>query len=571
MARKIVVVGGVALGAKAACRAKRMDPEADVYLIDKDEYISYGGCGIPFYISGDVSDASELRSTSFHMLRDERFFLKDKGVIAMTGTEVTAIDRAGKTVSFRRKDGTSGAMEYDKLVLATGAMPRRLNLPGEELENVFTVGNLHDAIAIKNKVTGGGVEKAVVVGGGFIGLEMAEALSDMWEIETSVVEVCDQIMPGFVSANFSRMAARHMEENGVAVYTAEKVEAILGNGAVSAVKTDKRTLDADIVIMSVGVVPNTGLAVAAGLDVTPQGTIVVNERMQTSDPDIYAGGDCVSVKNLVTGEPGYFPLGSMANRQGRVIGTNVAGGDACFKGAVGSFAVKIFDIALAGAGLSVDRARTAGFDAEGIHVAQFDRAHFYIEKEIVFLELVVDRKTRRVLGIQGFGGKSSKMVDRVNSVAVILKYKPTVDDIGNLEIAYSPPFASAMDVVNALGNAAANYLDGRYRPITMDEFDTCWKERDNGGVFFLDCRASADARPYADKYPEIWKSIPHDQLQDRMDEVPRDKRLILICNTGVRSYEAQLNLDAAGITDNVSVGAGMAGLKAWGVDIELDE
>lgn len=571
MSRKIVVVGGVALGSKAACRAKRVDPKAEVYLIDKDEYISYGGCGIPFYVSGDVSDVSELRSTSFHMVRDERFFLKDKGVIAMTGTEVVAINRQAKQVDIKRKDGTTDTLPYDKLVLSTGTTPRKLNLPGEDLENVFTVANLNDAIAIKQKVTKGSIEKAVIVGGGFIGLEMAEALADMWEIETSVVEFCDQIMPGFVSPSLARMAQTSLEKKGVKVYTSEKVSAIVGDGSVTSVKTDKQSLEADMVIMAVGVVPNTALAKDIGLEVTPQGWIVVNDHMQTSDPDIYSGGDCAAVKNLITGELGCFPLGSMANRQGRVIGTNIAGGEGRFDGAVGSFVIKIFENALAGAGLTVDKARAAGFDAVGIQVAQFDRAHFYFEKEVIFLELVVDCKTRKVLGIQGYGGKDSGMVGRINAVAPLLKYNPGVEEISNLELAYSPPFASAMDIINAVGNAASNYLDGRYRAITMEEFNKYWENRASGEIFFLDCRAKADAQPFADKFPEVWKSIPHDQLVDRMDEVPRDKKLVLICNTGVRSCETQLNLNEQGITNNVNVGAGMAGLKTWGIDFGMDK
>jgi len=510
------------------------------------------------------------------MVRDERFFLKDKGIIAMTGTEALSIDRDNKTVEIKKKDGSPDNLVYDKLVLAMGTRPRKLNLPGEDLKNVYTASNLRDAIGIKQQVTAGTIEKAVIIGGGFIGLEMAEALADMWEIDTTIVEVCDQIMPGFVGSHLATMATKRIKDHDVTVYTSEKVEAIIGGGkdgedSVSAVKTDKRTLEADLVIMSVGVVPNTELAAAAGLDVTDKGVIVVNDHMQTSDPDIYSGGDCVTIPNLITGEPGYYPLGSMANRQGRVVGTNIAGGDAAFEGGVGSFVVKIFDSALAGAGLTVETAKRSGFDAAGIQVAQFDRAHFYIEKEIVFLELVVDRKTRRVLGIQGFGPMESEVVGRVNAVAPILKYKPTVEDISNLELAYSPPFASAMDIINALGNAAANYLDGRYRPLEMDGFAECWANKDCGDTCFLDCRANADAQPFQDKYPDIWKSIPHDQLQDRLDEVPRDKKLVLVCNTGVRSYEAQLNLDAAGITNTVSAGAGVAGLKAWGVDLGMDD
>jgi NADPH-dependent 2,4-dienoyl-CoA reductase/sulfur reductase-like enzyme/rhodanese-related sulfurtransferase len=571
MSRKIVIIGGVALGPKAACRAKRLDPEAEVYLIDKDEYISYGGCGIPFYISGDVSDESELRSTSFHMVRDERFFLQDKGVIAMTGTEVTRIDRDNKTVHIRKKDNSTDTLPYDKLVIATGTRPRHLNIPGENLANVFTVSNLRDAMGIKNTVTNEGPEKAVIIGAGFIGLEMAEALADMWEIETTIVEVCDQVMPGFVGSQLATMVEKRLNKHGVTVHTKEKVVEILGEGKVTGVRTDKRELAADLVILSAGVIPNTDLAKAAGLEVTPQGLIVVNEKMQTSDPDIYSGGDCVTVPNLVTGQPGYFPLGSMANRQGRVVGTNIVGGNAVFDGAVGSFVVKIFDSSLAGAGLTVDKARAAGFDAAGVMVAQFDRAHFYIEKEIIYLELVVDRRTRRVLGIQGFGGSGCEMVGRINAVATILKYKPPVEEISNLEIAYSPPFAAAMDIVNALGNATANFLDGRYRPMELDAFRKVWENKDSQDVFFVDCRALADAQPFADKFAGIWKSIPHDQLRDRLDEVPKDKKIVLVCNTGVRSYEAQLNLDAAGIKDTLSIGAGIAGLKEGGVDFKLDE
>jgi rhodanese-related sulfurtransferase len=272
----------------------------------------------------------------------------------------------------------------------------------------------------------------------------------------------------------------------------------------------------------------------------------------------------------MTGKPGYFPLGSMANRQGRVIGTNMAGGDSVFHGAVGSFVVKTFDMALAGAGLSVETAQKNGFDAVGIQVAQFDRAHFFPEKEIIFLELVVDQKTRKVLGIQGFGGVGSGMFARINAVASILQYHPTVEAISNLELAYSPPFASAMDIINALGNAAENFLDSRYRPMEQDEFEECWKDRDKKECVYLDCRAYADAKVFEEKYPEVWKSIPHNELAQRIDEVPKDKRLILVCNTGVRSYEAQINLEAHGLKDTVSVGAGVASLKQYGVDFDTE-
>src|SRR6056297_3786222 len=260
MSMNVVVIGAVAVGSKAACRFKRLQQDARVTLIDADEYISYGGCGIPYYISGDVSEESQLRSTSFHMVRDERFFKEDKGIDAMPGTRALKIDREKKTVRIRKNDGSEEDLPYDRLVLGTGTRPKELNIPGLELDNIYRVGNLHDAMQIKEMIVSGQAEKAVVIGGGFICLEMAEALSDMWEIETSVVEFCNQIMPNFVSHNLSQMAQRKMEQNGITFYLDESVEALEGtDGKVSAVKTSKRTLEADLVISAVGVVPNTDL------------------------------------------------------------------------------------------------------------------------------------------------------------------------------------------------------------------------------------------------------------------------------------------------------------------------
>ncbi|MGA6925255.1 MAG: rhodanese-like domain-containing protein, partial [Desulfosarcina sp.] len=294
--------------------------------------------------------------------------------------------------------------------------------------------------------------------------------------------------------------------------------------------------------------------------------IAVNEHMQTSDPTIYAGGDCVEIRNLVTDKPGYFPLGSMANRQGRVIGTNLAGGNAVFKGAVGSFVVKTFDAALAGTGLSLEMARRAGLDAVSVQVAQLDRAHFYPDKAMLHLELVVERESRRILGIQGFGEEGNAVVGRINMVAAILEDHPTIDRLSNVELAYSPPFSSAMDVLNALANAAENMLDGRFQPIDADAFSEKWSTG-NGDLLVLDCRARQDGEAYAKKYPGRWINIPQDELRRRIDEIPAEKELILLCNTGVRSYEAQLNLKEMGMRDPLSIQGGIVTLNRCGLDL----
>jgi NADPH-dependent 2,4-dienoyl-CoA reductase/sulfur reductase-like enzyme/rhodanese-related sulfurtransferase len=568
MDKQVIFIGGVALGSKAACRFKRLEPDSRAVIMDADNLVSYGGCGIPYYISGDVSDISELRTTSFHMVRDEKFFKNCKDVDLWTETRVTRINRPEKSIDYQTVDGRKGTMHYDKLVIGTGSKVRPLSLPGLTLPNVHAVGSLHDAITIKEKIIKGKVERAIVIGAGFIGLEMAEALADMWEIDTTVIELFDQIMPGFIGPVFARMAQSHMEEKGVHFHLGEKVMALEGDETgVHRVVTDQSTIDADLVIIAVGVVPEVGLAQQAGLE-TGRFGIVVNEKLETSDPDIYSGGDCAQMMNLVTGKPAFFPLGSMANRQGRVIGTNLAGGDARFPGGVGTFAVKIFENALAGAGLTLQNAVKAGFDAASIQISQLDRAHFYPTRELMFLELVVDRTSRRVLGIQGFGGNGDALVGRIDAVAALLSHKATVDEISNLELAYSPPFSSALDIVNALGNAAENLVEGRFAGIVPDKFQKVWESRKDNEYFFLDCRASQDGQPYVDKYPGLWVNIPQDELRRRIEEVPKDKKIILVCNTGVRSYEAQLNLRELGFTNETfSIEGGVAAIDRAGIDI----
>ncbi len=568
MPQNIVVIGAVALGPKAACRLKRLEPDSKVVMVDKDDIISYGGCGIPYFISGDVSDPSQLQETSFHMLRDKTFFQEAKDIEVLTKTEAVKIDRQEKHVLIKNLiTQEESTLPYDKLVLATGSRPRLLGIPGTDLDGVFALSNMNAAIAIKDRISSGQVEKALIIGGGFIGLEMAEALTDMWGIETTVVEITDQLLPGLISRNMAQIVKHHMEEKEVSFLLEHRVERLEGKGKVERAVTAEKTMETDMVILAVGAEPNSNLARAAGLDISPKGAIVVNSKMQTSDPDIYAGGDCVEVTNLISGKPGYYPLGSMANRQGRIIGTNLAGGNAEFPGAVGSFVVKVFDLSVAAAGLSIEAARREGFDAASALVIQFDRAHFYPEKDLMTLELVVEKASGRVLGIQGVGPMGEGTVGRINAVASILKYKPTAEDIGNLELAYSPPFSAAMDILNALGNTAENILAGKNRVVDVNEFDELWKQKERGDVVFLDCRGWGNAEPFVTKYPNHWKSLPQDELRARMAEVPRDKKLVLICNTGVRSYEAQVILDEMGITDSCNLQGGVACLKKWGLDL----
>ncbi|MBU1228793.1 MAG: FAD-dependent oxidoreductase [Proteobacteria bacterium] len=570
MPQHVVIIGAVALGPKAAARFKRLEPDSRVTMVDRGRLISYGGCGIPYYVSGDVSDASELQTTAFHMLRDEGFFRTTKDVDVRTETEALRIDRAARTVTLRHlPTGREEVLPYDKLVLATGSRPSSLSVPGAGLRGIHAVNGLEAAQRIRELVSAGGVSRAVVVGAGFIGLEMAVALADMWDVQTTVVEFRDQILPGVVGGNLARMAQRHMEEKGVVFRLNEQVRAFEGGagGRVARVVTDNAALEAELVIVAVGVKPNSELARAAGLNVSERGGIRVDEFLRTSDARIFAGGDCVELRHLITGSPAYLPLGSLANRQGRVIGTNLAGGRARFPGAVGSWCVKLFDLSAAGTGLTLAAARAAGFDALCVHVSQLDRAHFHPDKGLMSLELVVQRGTGRVLGMQGLGVGGDALVGRVDVLAALLPSGPTAEDLGGLEMAYSPPFAAALDILNVLGNAAENILCGRNRGIQVDEFSALWAGRNGQGPYLLDCRERANAETLLQAHPEHWHNIPQGELRGRLAEIPRHQGIVLICNTGARSYEAFVTLAHAGFQDVVSVEGGMTAVLAAGLDI----
>ena len=566
--KRVIIIGAVALGPKVACRLKRLRPDFEVTMVDQGEYISYGGCGIPYYISGDLSDIKELMSTSFHMLRTPEFFENAKDVRVKIRTRALAIDRPHQQV--RVLDLVTGREEnlpYDHLVLATGSRPRPLPVPGADLPGVLNVSNLPAAMAVREAIAKGEVGRVVIIGAGAIGVEMAEAVSDLWGLETTLVEVTPQVLPGVLEPGLARMVAKHLRDKGVTLHLSATVREIrphAGDDHALEVVTGQEILPADLVITAVGAVPNTELARQAGLLVSPTGGITVNPRLQTSDPRIYAGGDCIDNLHLITGQPVYFPSGSLANRQGRVIGTNLAGGSATFNGIVGSFTLKTFDLAIAGAGLSLAQAAAAGFDAAGALVIQADRAHFYPTQDLMYLHLVADKTTRRLLGAQGLSHNGDALVGRINSIAALLPFKASLEDLSNLEVAYAPPFAAALDIVNAVANTLENILDGYNRTIEVADFEQCFLTDKAGDAICLDVRGAANAAPYVDLFGPRWLNIPQETLNHRLNEIPPDKRLLVVCNSGVRSYEALRQLETAGLCNAVNLQGGLAALKKSG-------
>lgn len=569
MAKKIVIIGGVAAGPKAACRVKRLMPDAEVTIVDQDSLISYGGCGIPYYVSGDVPDEKELRSTSFHMVRDEFFFAKAKGVTTLTTTRALAIDRQNKTVTVENlATGEQSQLPYDTLMLATGSKPFVLPIPGAEAENVFTISDLHKAIAIKEMIAKGKVGTAVVIGGGAIGIEMAEALTDLWGVQTTLIEFREQLLPNIISPVIARILARQLRDRDVELVLGQAAqEIVVKDGVAVGVRTGDRLIDTDLVIMAAGVRPRSELAREAGLLVSPTtGGIVVNERMQTSDPHIYAAGDCIEIKHLVSGRGIIAPFGSMANKEGRIVGDNMAGIPSKLRGAVGSFLVKAFDTCIGAVGLSLAAARAEGFDADISFSTPSDRAHFYPGQEIICLELVFDRRTRRVLGLQGSGPANDGLSARIDAAAVAIANGATIDDFGNIEMAYSPPFSPAIDPINAAAYIADNLCANRMRQTTIEEFCQFMENHTlHDDWLVLDVRHVKQAAPWIEKFgSDLWLSLPYEQVRDRYEELPEDKMLVIFCNAGTRSFEVQVFLDQVGRNNNIVVPGGYNVLRRMG-------
>ncbi len=573
MSEKIVIIGGVAAGPKTACRVKRLLPEAEVTIVDRDSIISYGGCGIPYYVSGDVSDEKELRSTSFHVVRDEQFFADAKGVTVRSRTEATAIDRQAKTVTVRDlAAGTAENLPYDKLVLATGASPNILPIPGKELGGVYTVCDMHNAVAVKADLASGKVGRAVVIGGGAIGIEMAEALGDLWGVETTVVEFMDQLLPRIIDRSFSLMLEKHLRDKGIAVHTGESAQELVGdeNGRVCRVVTGQREIDTDIVIMAVGVRPRSELAREAGLLVGQFGGIVVNHRMQTSDPNIYAAGDCVEITNLVTGKKNLAPMGSLANREGRVLADNLAGIPSVFNGWVGSFILKAFDCSIASTGISHAQAVAEGFAAEVAITAQSDRAHFFPTQAVIMLQMVFDVTTRKVLGVQGFGPANDSVLARVNAAAGLIAKGATIEDFSVLEMAYAPPFATAVDALNATANVADNIASGQLRTVSIEDFMTWMDDFDQAPHWVaLDIRHPKEVEPFSEKFGDKWIGMPYVEVRRRAEaelfDLSRDQQFVIICDAGTRSSEVQVYLDSIGI-DSLVLGGGFNAIRRIGAD-----
>lgn len=540
MKLRIVVIGANAAGAKAASKAKRMNPGAEVTLIDRGNFISYGACGIPYYVSDTVADLQELMSTPVGVVRDPTFFRKVKGVHVITATEAVGLDRRARTVHLVEK-GSSRAysLEYDRLVLATGSSPSVPPLKGRDLANILTVKAIEDAQLLKERAVAG--TRGCIVGGGLIGLEMAEALRQKG-VEVTLVEMRDQLLPGVLDPEMASLVEKHVRHNGVEVVTSCRVLGFEGSGAVSSVLTEGGEIPADLVVLAPGVTPNVTLAREAGLAIGPTGAIAVDARMATSDPAIYACGDCCETTHLLTGKRVYLPLGSTANKQGRVAGINAAGGQATFAGILGTSILRVFSINAGRTGLTETEARAEGYDVETVLSPAPDRAHFFPGAKPIALKLVADRSTGRILGLQAVG--EGAVDKRLDAAAAAITFGATADQLSQLDLAYAPPYSAAMDNLIVAADILKNKLAGHGRGISPRKVKQMLDEGDD--FILLDVRSPAE---HAEVGIEGAMLVPLGTLRERLESLPRDKEIVTFCKISLRGYEAQKILDAAGFRD----------------------
>lgn len=516
---KILIVGGVAAGTKAAAKLKReMGDAADVTVISKGDYISYAACGLPYYIGQVIKDKETLLENT------PESFSELTGAHVLTGIEATRLARQAKTVyATNIKTGEELTYSYDKLVIATGARPVKPNLPGIELKNIFTLRDPDDADAIKAAVASGEVKRAVIVGGGAIGLEMAENLTKLG-VRSSIIDMAAHVLPGY-DGDFAAFAENELADHGIPTFLNDAITSFEGDGRVQKVRTGKRAIKTDMVIMSIGVRPNTEWLADSGLKFVDGTAILdVDENMRTNDEDIYAAGDCAMVKNLVTGANQWTPMGSTANIAARLCAKAIAGtAKHGFRGVLGTNVLQLPGVNIGKTGLSLEAALSAGYDAEHVTITCYDKAKFYPDMEHFSIRLVADRGTRRLLGVEVLGkGNVDKIVD-IGVTAISLG--ATIDKFDDMDFAYSPPFSSVIHPFAIAAEALENKMDGHLDGDTFKALNVGddWLLLDVG------------------KTPVIptLRHVDVGSINGEISGIPTDQNVALICLEGKNSYMAQ--------------------------------
>lgn len=524
MSKKILIVGGVAGGATAAARIRRLDETAEVIIFERSGFVSYANCGLPYYIGGVISDKEELTLQTPEMFR-ERFQIDVR-----VHHEVTAIHPERKTVTVKNLEtGETFEESYDKLLLSPGARPVQPNLPGAGLENLFTLRTVEDTLRIRDYVVKNKPKSAVLAGGGYIGLEVAENLRELG-MDVTIVQRPNQLLNP-LDYEMACFVHAKMREKGIRLMLGHSVEGFEKAGdQVNVLIKGEQTIKTDMVLLAIGVAPDTHLAKEAGLTLGIKNSIVVNDRMETSAPDIYAVGDAVEVRHFVTGSKALISLAGPANKQGRIAADNICGGNSVYQGSQGSSVIKIFDMTVATTGINERTAKDAGIDCDKVYLSPSNHASYYPGGTMMTMKVLFEKNTYKLLGAQIVGYEGADK--RIDVIATAMHAGMTALQLKDLDLAYAPPYSSAKDPVNMAGFMIENIAEGRLKQFFWDEVGAL---PDDGSVFLLDARTREE---YTAGHINGFVNIPLDELRDRLSEIPQNVPLYVLCQSGLRSYLA---------------------------------
>ena len=521
---KVVIVGGVAGGATAAARLRRLDESAEIVVFERSGYVSYANCGLPYYIGGIITDRAELT------LQTPESFWRRFRVDMRVRHEVTAIHPDTKTVDVKNlATGEVFAESYDKLILSPGARPTQPALPGVGIDRLFTLRTVEDTLKLREFIEQHHPRSAVLAGGGFIGIELVENLRELG-LDVTVVQRPKQLLNP-LDADMAAFLHAQLREKGVKLMLGRTVEGFAADGdRVNVLIKDEAPLTADMVVLAIGVTPDTGLARDAGLELGIKGSIVVNDRMETSVPDIYAVGDAVQVKHSVTGQDTLLSLAGPANKQGRIAADNICGGDSRYLGSQGSSVIKVFDMTIAATGVNEKTARQAGIDCDKVFLSPMSHAGYYPGGKVMTMKVVFEKGTYRLLGAQivGYEGVDK----RIDVLATAIHAGLTGPQLKDLDLAYAPPYSSAKDPVNMAGFMIENLSRGLVEQFFPEDVDALPRD---GSATLLDVRTPGE---YAAGHAEGFVNLPVDDLREHLAEIPADKPVYLICQSALRSYIA---------------------------------
>ena len=521
---KVVIVGGVAGGATAAARIRRLDENAEIVVFEKSGFVSYANCGLPYFIGDVITDQEELT------LQTPESFWERFRISVKTNHEVTGVYPDEKTVMVRNNlTGDEWKEDYDKLILSPGARPVRPNLPGIDSERIFTLRTVEDTLRIHDYVSTRGVKSVVVAGGGYIGIETAENLRAKG-LDVTIVQRPKQLM-NTLDYDMAAFVHSKLRRNGVKLRLGSSVAGFMDdNGSIITLLDGEEGIAADMVILAIGVTPDSSLAKQAGLELGVKGSIVVNDRMETSAEDIYAVGDAVQVRHFVTGEDAVIALAGPANKQGRIAADNICGRDSHYRGSLGTSIIKIFDMTVAGTGLTEKAAAAAGLSYESVVLSPSSHAGYYPGAKVMTMKVVYEKESLRLLGAQIVGAEG---VDkRIDVLATAIHAGIRADKLKDLDLAYAPPFSSAKDPVNMAGFMIENIAEGLVKQYHWDQVEKLPRD---GSVTLLDTRTPGE---YAAGHIEGYINIPVDELRERIGELDAAKPVYVICQSGIRSYIA---------------------------------